>query len=67
MDPKIHVIRKLAREYADVYLPLDGLFAAAYIGDDPLSFAADGVHPTEKGARFIGQLYADYVAPLLEE
>ncbi len=66
MDPKIHIIRKLAREYADIYLPLDGLLAAAYMDDDPLSFAADGVHPTEKGARFIGQLYADYVAPLVD-
>lgn len=65
LDPKIQIIRKLAREYADVYMPLDGLLAAAFIGDDPLSFAADGVHPTAKGAAYIGQLYAQYIAPLL--
>lgn len=62
---KIEVIRKLAREYADVYLPTDGLLASAFIGDDPLSYAADGVHPTAKGAEFIGKLYAEYVAPLI--
>jgi len=62
---KIEVCRKLAREFADVYLPTDGLLQAAFIGDDPLSYAADGVHPTAKGAEFIGTLYADYVAPLL--
>lgn len=65
LDPKILIIRKLAREFADVYLPTDGLLSAAYIGDDPLTYAADGVHPTAKGAEFIGGLYADYVKPLL--
>lgn len=62
---KIEVVRKLAREYADVFLPTDGLLQASFIGDDPLTYAADGVHPTAKGAEFIGKLYADYIKPLL--
>ena len=66
LAPKIEIIRKLAREYADVYMPCDGLLCSAFIGDDPLSFAADGVHPTEKGAEFIGKLYADYIGKLVE-
>ena len=66
LDPKIQIIRRLAREYADVYLPTDGLLAAAFIGDDPESFAAAGVHPTAKGADFIGKLYCDYVSKLIE-
>lgn len=65
LAPKIEIIRKLAREFADVYLPTDGLLAAAYVGDDPLTYADDGVHPTEKGAEFIGKFYADYIDPLL--
>lgn len=65
LDPKIQIIRKLAREYADVFLPTDGLLASAYIGDDPLSFAADGVHPTQKGAELIGKWYAEYIEKLL--
>ena len=65
LDPKIQIIRKLAREYADVYLPTDGLLAAAFVGDDPVSYAEDGVHPTEKGAQYIGRLYASYIAPLI--
>lgn len=64
---KIEIIRKLAREYADAYLPTDGLLQAAFIGDDPTSYAADGVHPTEKGARYIGKLYADYISRLIKE
>lgn len=65
LAPKIEIVRKLAREYADAYLPTDGLLASAFIGDDPLSYAADGVHPTDKGADFIGGLYSEYFAKLL--
>lgn len=65
LAPKIEIVRKLAREFADVYLPTDGLLQSAFIGDDPLSFAGDGVHPSEKGARFIGKIYADYIGKLI--
>ncbi len=66
LAPKIEIIRKLAREYAVAYLPTDGLLNAAFIGDDPISFAADGVHPTEKGAEFIGRKYAECIKPVIE-
>lgn len=64
---KIEIERKLARAYADVYMPTDGLLAAAFIGDDPVSYAADGVHPTEKGAEFIGKLYCAYMKKIIDE
>ena len=67
LAPKIEIIRKLAREYADAYLPTDGLLQSAIIGDDPLSYAADGVHPTAKGAAYIGELYDLYVSDILEK
>ena len=66
LAPKIETVRKLAREYADVYIPTDGLLASAFIGDYPLSYAADGVHPTAKGAEFIGRLYAEYIQKLIK-
>lgn len=66
LGAKIEIIRQLSREYADVYLPTDGLLQSAFIGDDPLSFAEDGVHPTEKGAQYIARLYVDYISPLIE-
>ena len=56
---KIEITRSLAREFADVYLPTDGLLCSAFIGDEPTTFAADGVHPTEKGAEYIGRLYCE--------
>lgn len=66
LAPKIEIIRKLAREYADAYLPTDGLLQSAFIGDEPTSYAADGVHPTAKGADYIGKLYAEYLSGLIE-
>ncbi len=67
LTPKIEIIRKLAREYADVYIPTDGLLNAAFIGDEPTSYATDGVHPTAKGAEFIGRLYADYISQIVDK
>ena len=63
---KIEIERSLAREYADVYVPTDGLLASAFIGDEPTSYAADGVHPTEKGAKFIGKIYCEYMKKILD-
>lgn len=61
LDPKIQITRKLAREFADVFIPLDGIFAAASVETNPATWAADGVHPTEYGARLIADKYADAV------
>ena len=59
LDPKIQITRKLAREFADVFIPLDGIFAAHCVGVAPTLWAADGVHPTEAGARLIADYYAE--------
>ena len=67
LHKKIEIVRKLAREYADVYMPTDGLLAAAYIGNDPTDFAEDGVHPTEQGAVCIGKWYAEYMKQIIDK
>ena len=64
---KIEIERALAREYADVYMPLDGLLASAYIGNEPTAFAADGVHPTDFGAEYIGRLYCQYMKKIIDQ
>lgn len=66
LDPKIHIIRRLAREYADAYLPTDGLLASAYLRTDPMLISEDGVHPAKTGAEIIGRMVADYIKPLIE-
>ena len=59
LDPKIQITRKLAREFADVFIPMDSYFAANCVGIEPTKWAADCVHPTEAGARLIAGYYAD--------
>jgi lysophospholipase L1-like esterase len=50
LDPKIQVVRSLAREFADIFVPMDGLFVSyAVKGLTDLEMAADGVHPTSLG------------------
>lgn len=66
LDPKIQIVRKLAREYADVYIPLDGLLVAETLGKNPLDYVGDGVHPNPLGAQFIGEVYAQWIAPLVD-
>jgi lysophospholipase L1-like esterase len=58
LDPKIQVVRGLAKDYAKAYLPLDGIFAQAGIDQyDYREMAADGVHPTVIGHRIIAREY----------
>ncbi len=66
LDPKIQIIRRLAREFADAYLPTDGLLASVYLHTDPMLISEDGVHPAKTGAEIIGRMVADYIKPLIE-
>ena len=60
------IVRRLADEYADAYLPLDEKFAAALpTAPTPMHYSADGVHPNAAGAEFIGGLYCEAILPLL--
>jgi len=63
----VAIVRKLAGEYADVYIPLDELFAEALkTQPEPKYYAADGVHPNQNGRAFIGKHYFEAVRPLIE-
>ncbi len=59
-------IRALAKEYADVYIPLDELFEQAMkTQPEPLHYSNDGVHPNANGAAFIGEQYAKAIEHLI--
>lgn len=59
-------IRALAKEYADVYIPLDELFEEAMKTQPaPMHYSNDGVHPNANGAAFIGECYAKAIAHLI--
>ena len=62
----IDIVRRLADEYADLYIPLDIHFAEALkTAPEKLYYSADGVHPNANGAEFIGKLYAEKIEALL--
>ncbi len=68
LDRFMPVVRQLAEEYADAFVPLDDLFTEAMkTQPEPLYYSADGVHPNENGSRFIGKHYFDAVAPLIRD
>jgi lysophospholipase L1-like esterase len=50
LDPKIQAVRELAREFADVFIPLDGIFARYVVeGWKEADISPDGVHPSPAG------------------
>ena len=67
VDSILAIVRRLADEYADAYIPLDKLFAEALkTQPEPKFYSADGVHPNENGRAFIGKHYFEAVKPLIE-
>jgi acyl-CoA thioesterase-1 len=57
LNPRIEVVRQLAREFSAVYVPLDGIMAAACTKAEPAFWAADGVHPTLAGHGLIAKAW----------
>lgn len=49
LDPKIQVVRDLAREFGAILVPMDGVMNAAGARREPSFWAQDGVHPTPAG------------------
>ena len=62
---KQEIIRRLADEFADQYLPLDEVLHTE-AAEEPAYYSADGVHPTPDGACYIGEAYLRAVAPLID-
>ncbi len=63
---KINAYRRLAKEYADAYLPMDGLIAMMCVEAPPSHWSMDGIHLAEPGIERMGQYVAKAVAPLIE-
>jgi GDSL-like Lipase/Acylhydrolase. len=64
LDPKIQAVRKLAREYGALLIPLDGIMAQACTRREPAFWAADGVHPTPAGHALIAQAWLKTVGAI---
>jgi len=64
----IPIIKDLADQYADVYVPLNEYFEEALREQpEPKYYSADGIHPNDNGAQFIGKIYFDTVCQLLKK
>lgn len=63
LDLKLDKTRILAMQYADAYVPLDGILAAECVGRAPTELSDDGIHPNEGGRRFI----APYVTQAIKK
>ncbi len=62
------IVKNLADEYADVFIPLNEILAEAEKNQPaPLFYSADGIHPNANGAEFIGKVYAEAIEPLIKE
>ena len=58
LDPKINVVHTLAREYADYFLPLNGIMNAASVCRYTCKeLTEDGVHPSQVGHAVIADAY----------
>ena len=58
LDPKIQVVRDLARKYADYYIPMDGIYASLCANTyTPSDLAEDGVHPSQLGHAILAETY----------
>ena len=61
------IIRELAQEYADAYVPLDEIFDGAIkTQPEPLYYSPDGVHPNDNGAKLIAEHYAIAIDKILK-
>ena len=66
LDRLLPVIRRLADEFADAFVPLDELFGEAVkCQPEPLYYSGDGVHPNANGSEFIGKHLAETIAKII--
>jgi acyl-CoA thioesterase I len=55
LDPKIQVVRDLARQFHTLLLPLDGILNSAASFKSPGFWTPDGVHPSSAGHALIAK------------
>jgi acyl-CoA thioesterase I len=64
LDPKLQVVRKLAREFNTFLVPLDGAFAQASTRAESTVWTVDGVHPTQAGHALISKHWLETVGAI---
>lgn len=67
LEDKIRIERKVSRELADLYIPLDGIIAAQCVIEDSMLLSEDGVHPTEYGHQVISAYVTDAICTIIDD
>jgi lysophospholipase L1-like esterase len=62
LDPKIDVVRELAREFDATLVEADVAFTRAALEGDPAELLWDGVHPTDAGRDLLARTWHETVA-----
>jgi len=62
LDPKIHAVREVAKEFGTFYIPFDGIFNQAFISKEDTFWSLDGVHPTSAGHALIAKEWIKLVS-----
>jgi len=57
LNGRVYAARNIARDYGAIYIPLDGLFAAASAACEPATWSGDSVHPLPAGHALIAQAW----------
>ena len=63
---KVNAYRRVAKEYADAYLPMDGLYAMMCVEKEPTHWSQDGVHLVGPGNERMGYYVAQSLAAMIE-
>lgn len=64
LDPKLDIVRRLAKEFKATLVPMDSIFAEAARKRDAAYWAPDGVHPTLPGHALIAMSWLKAVGAL---
>lgn len=62
----IEMCRKVSREYADGFVPLDGIFAKALMTENLNDMTDDGIHPKEAAQKIMAKSVADEIKRMLK-
>ena len=62
LDLKIGVVRKMAREYKALLIPMDGIFAQYSVHRPMQVWSTEGVHPTREGHMLIAEKWMESIS-----
>ena len=65
-EKRAAMAKKIAEKHGLMFIPLQEGLDKLCVKAEPSYWLADGVHPTEKGAKFIGKIYCEYMKKILD-